>query len=143
MIITSRRIGNILENKMLICFDIDGTLLTDEMNDHGEHLKGIIPTKHLINLHTQGHKIAIVSPSPSRPREFSGDEHWFKRNSSNDYRWENIKDAIIYHGGSSFDVMYVDDLIGNHKMVKKALPTVVCYTPKEFMNLTCPIDDNK
>ena len=82
---------------MLICFDVDGTLLTDEMKDGGEYVKGVIPTNMLIDLWKLGHKIAIVSPSPYLPKQFSGDNHWFKRNSSNDYRWENINDAMIYY----------------------------------------------
>lgn len=121
---------------MLICFDVDGTLLTDEMNNEGEYVKGIIPTTVLIDLWKQGHKIAIVSPSPFLPRQFSGDNHWFKRNSSNDYRWENIRDAMKYYHYSDLDgLIYVDDLIGNHRLVKKEIPTIGCYTPKEFMKI--------
>lgn len=126
-----------------MCFDVDGTLLTDEMDGEGDYVKGIIPTQHLINLWKNGHQIAIVSPSPFLPVQFSGDNHWFKRNSSNDYRWENIKDAMKYYKNDGFGVMYIDDLMGNHKLVKKELPFTVCYTPKEFMDITLQIEDAK
>ena len=120
---------------MLICFDVDGTIDCKE-NDNEDYLKGIIPENVLVELWKQGNQIAIVSPSPYFPDKWKGDNHWFCRNSSNDYRWENINDAMIYYGNLGLDVVYVDDLVGNHKLVQKVLPSVVCYTPEEFLKKT-------
>ena len=115
---------------MLICFDVDETLLTDE--GYGQYVEGIIPTEWLIQLQNKGHKIAIVSPSPFLPKIFR-EKHWFKRNGSNDYRWENIKDAMSYYNiPDTEEVIYVDDLIGNHDIVTKVSHNVYCVTPEEF-----------
>ena len=117
--------------KELLCFDVDGTLLTEEMCGEGEYVKGIIPTKLLIDLWKQGYKIAIVSPSPFLPRQFSGTNHWFKRNGSNDYRWENIMDAREYYKTSLFDTIYIDDLQANRNNVN--LWVKESYSPEEFL----------
>ena len=117
----------------LICFDVDGTLLTDEMENEGQYVKGIIPTETLIYLWKLGHKIAIVSPSPFLPRQFSGDNHLFKRNGSNDYRFENIIDARDYYEMSLLDTIYVDDLEANRKNVKMYVSE--SFSPEEFLNL--------
>jgi hypothetical protein len=119
-------------DKPLICFDVDGTLDCKE-NDGEEYLKGIIPEEVLVNLWKQGFGIAIVSPSPYFPDKWKGNNHWFQRNGSNDYRFENIKDAMECYNTQDFNVLYVDDLIGNHKIVNKVLPDVICYTPEQFM----------
>lgn len=116
---------------MLICFDVDGTLLSDEMKGMGQYMEGIIPTEKLIELEKQGHKIAIVSPSPYLPRRYANEKHWFKRNGSNDYRFENIVDARNYYGMCLLDTIYVDDLEGNHKNVKMYVKE--SFTPEQFM----------
>ncbi len=119
---------------MLFCFDVDGTLLTDRMKDMGQYVEGVIPTNELIKLEEQGHKIAICSPSPYLPDEYANEKHWFKVNSSNDYRWENIKDAMrFYDFTDNTQVFYVDDLIGNCKQVVKHFEGINVYTPEAFM----------
>ncbi len=115
---------------MMFAFDVDGTLLTDKMDNEGQYVKGIIPTIVLTRLEQQGHKVVIVSPSPFRPDGFKV----FARNGSNDYRWENINDAIIYYGMSKEDVIYIDDLESNRKqLLKWGVCTVV--EPDVFMIL--------
>lgn len=98
---------------MLFCFDVDGTLLTDKMDNEGQYVKGVIPTIILNRLEQQGHKVAIVSPSPFRPDGFKV----FDRNGSNDYRWENINDAMDYYGMAKEDIIYVDDLPSNRQQI--------------------------
>ena len=113
---------------MLLCFDCDGTLLTDKMENEGQYVKGVIPTKTLTRLEEQGHKVVIVSPSPFRPDGFKV----FARNGSNDYRWENIKDAMEYYGIGEEQVIYVDDLEANrNQLIKFGIPFV--FSPEAFM----------
>src|SRR3990167_476494 len=114
---------------MLFCFDVDGTLLTDKMEGEGQYVKGIIPTITLTRLEQQGHKVVIVSPSPFRPDGFKV----FSRNGSNNYRWENINDAMEYYGISDKNnVWYIDDLDANlFKMELWGLKNV--FSPKSFM----------
>ena len=116
---------------MLFCFDVDGTLDCKE-NDNEEYLKGIIPEQKLIDLSHQGHIIAIVSPSPYFPSMWK-DKNWFCRNGDGFNRWENIKDAMeFYNIEDKNKVVYVDDLKGVLKLVKKFGIEQV-YTPEEFM----------
>ena len=113
---------------MLFCFDVDGTLLTDKMKDEGQYVKGIIPTSILRELEQKGHRVVIVSPSPFGPGGFKV----FARNGSNDYRWENIKDAMDYYGYSKDHTVYVDDLQSNlHQIMKFGISSV--FTPEAFM----------
>jgi len=119
--------------KQLICFDVDGTLLTKEMENEGQYVKGIIPTSLLIKLWKKDYGIAIVSPSPYLPNQFSGDNHWFKRNGSNDYRWENVDDAIKYYKTNRFNTIYVDDLESNRKQLEKL--DVISYSPEQFVSI--------
>ena len=113
---------------MLFCFDVDGTLLTDEMENEGQYVKGTIPTKTLSLLELAGHKVVIVSPSPFRPDGFKV----FARNESNDYRWENIQDAMDYYGiTDKSDVIYVDDLQLNRIMIIQW--GVDSYSPNGFL----------
>ena len=117
---------------MLFCFDVDGTLLTNKMDNEGQYVKGIIPTIILDRLQQQGHHVVIVSPSPFRPDGFKV----FDRNGSNDYRWENIKDAMEYYGYSGWcygSVVYIDDLHGNLDIVSKNL-NIRTMTPIMFMD---------
>ena len=118
----------------LICFDVDGTLLSEEMKGMGQYVEGVIPTALLIELENQGHKIAIVSPSPYLPRRYANEKHWFKRNGSNDYRFENILDARNYYEMSLLDTIYVDDLEANRKNVLMYVSE--SFSPQEFLNLT-------
>ena len=117
--------------KPLICFDVDGTLLTKEMDNEGEYVKGIIPTELLIDLWKQGFRIAIVSPSPFLPQQFSGDNHWFKEYGSNEYRWKNVDDAIDFYKTNRFNCIYVDDLEANRKQLEKI--DVISYSPEKFL----------
>ncbi len=132
--VNQTKLNKHLSEPKLICFDVDGTLLTDEMENEGQYVKGIIPTKTLIDLWKLGHKIAIVSPSPFLPKQFRGDNHWFKRNGSNDYRFENILDARIYYKMSLLDTIYVDDLEANRKNVKMYVSE--SFSPEEFLEIT-------
>ena len=119
----------------LIAFDIDGTLLTDEMKNEGQYVKGVIPTVVLHNLSAKGINVALVSPSPFGPEAFKNSNHWFARNGSNDYRWENIVDAQIHFGATNDETIYVDDLEGNRTMIEKKLLLVKTYSPEEFMEM--------
>ena len=121
----------------LYCFDVDGTLLTDKMYNEGQYVKGIIPTSSLKQLEAKGHTIAIVSPSPYLPIEYEGDDHWFNRNGSNDYRWENIQDAMKHYKVEKEDVRYVDDLDSNVKQIEKW--GVITYSPEEFLSAHLPV----
>lgn len=117
----------------MYCFDVDGTLLSGEMKDEGEYVRGIIPTTELKKLEAKGNIICIVSPSPFLPAEYTDDKHWFNRNGSNDYRWENINDAMKAHDIPKESVVYVDDLESNRKQIEEW--GVISYSPKEFMNV--------
>lgn len=122
----------------MICFDIDGTLFTEKMENEGQYVKGIIPTNKLKELENSGHIIAIVSPSPFYPDNFMV----FCRNGSNDYRWENINDAMRCNNiKSKYDVCYVDDLDGNRKQIREW--GVMSFSPEEFMKLTVQQEDNE
>lgn len=113
---------------MLFAFDCDGTLLTDKMDKEGQYVKGVIPTIILDRLAQQGHRVVIVSPSPFGPEGFKV----FARNGSNDYRWENIKDAMDYYGMDNSEVAYIDDLEANrNQLIKFGIPFV--YSPEVFM----------
>ena len=121
----------------LITFDIDGTLLTDEMENEGQYVKGIIPTKVLEQLQLKGINVALVSPSPYGPEALKDDQHWFCRNGSNDYRWENIQDAMKAFGVTKDETIYIDDLDSNINQILKW--SVQSYTPEAFMFM---IDNN-
>lgn len=117
----------------LYCFDVDGTLLTKEMEKEGQYVKGIIPTEKLIQIWKSGNFVAIVSPSPYLPEQFSGSNHWFKKNGSNEYRWENVLAAQKFYGVSPNDTIYVDDLKANRKQLETH--GVKSYSPEEFMKI--------
>lgn len=114
---------------MLFCFDVDGTLITDEMMSiNSEYVYGIIPTEVLKDLQYAGHKVCIVSPSPYGPKGFKV----FARNGSNDYRWENIRDAMDYYGFTKDQTVYIDDLQSNIQQITKfGIPFI--FTPEAFM----------
>lgn len=115
----------------LFTFDIDGTLSNNTMNDYGEHVRGIIPTSVLIKLILDGHKVALVSPSPFYPEGF--DNMVFAPNGSNEYRWENVREAMKWNNiTSKDDVVYIDDLKANRENVRKWGIKQV-YSPEEFM----------
>jgi len=118
--------------KQLICFDVDGSLECKE-NDNEEYLKGVVPENLLVKLWKKGYAIAIVSPSPYFPDKWKGDNHWFKRNGSNDYRWENVDDAIKYYKTERLNTTYVDDLKANRIQLKKL--NVISYSPEDFMEI--------
>ncbi len=115
----------------LYTFDVDGTLLTERMKGENQYVKGIIPTSKLLELENKGHYIAIVSPSPFLPKEY--EDVWFKEYESNDYRWKNIADAMLFYHEIEENTVYIDDLIGNLKSVNKVFPKMKFYTPQEFM----------
>ena len=117
----------------LFCFDVDGTLLSNEMKDMGQYVEGIIPTETLVNLERIGHKVVVVSPSPYLPKRYTDDNHWFKRNGSNDYRWENINDAMKSYDVPKESVRYVDDLESNRNQIEKW--GVISYSPEEFLSM--------
>ena len=48
--------------KQLICFDVDGTLLTKEMENEGQYVKGIIPTSLLLNYGKKIMDSASINP---------------------------------------------------------------------------------
>lgn len=116
---------------MLYCFDVDGTLLTDEMENEGQYVKGIIPTAKLIQLEEEGHKVVIVSPSPFLPQRYANQYQWIKPFGSNDYRWANVKKAIQIHHCIIEDTIYIDDLEANRIQLDKL--GVKSYSPEEFM----------
>ncbi len=117
----------------LYCFDVDGTLLTKEMEGEGQYVKGIIPTEKLIEIWKSGNFIAIVSPSPYLPEQFSGSNHWFKKNGSNEYRWENVFAAQKFYKVSNEDTVYVDDLESNRNQLESY--RIKSYSPEEFMKI--------
>jgi len=119
-------------NRWLFCFDVDGTLDCKE-NDNEEYLKGTIPEDVLVELWKKGHKITIVSPSPFFPKKWKGENHWFARNDSNDYRWENIKDAISYYMMDKFNTIYIDDLPSNRSKIQEW--GVISFDPDTFMEI--------
>lgn len=125
--------GCLTLDKMLICWDVDGTIDCKE-NDKEEYLKGIVPEDDIVRLWIKGHQIAICSPSPYFPDKWKGDNHWFKRNGSNFSRWENIKDAMKHYNVTDKDkVIYVDDLLGNLKIIRDVYGIKKVYTPQGFM----------
>lgn len=115
----------------LFCFDVDGTLLTEEMKDEGEYVKGVIPTHVLEDLERKGHKVAIVSPSPFLPDKYANERYWFKVNGSNTYRWENVAQAMKYYEEDPTTTVYVDDLEANRKQLENL--GVRCYDPEAFL----------
>jgi len=117
----------------LYCFDVDGTLLTEEMQNEGEYVKGIIPTEKLVQLEDQGNKIVIVSPSPFLPKIYANESTWIKDFGSNEYRWANVKKAIQLYRCAIEDTVYVDDLEANRKQLEKL--GVKSYSPQEFMKI--------
>ena len=119
--------------KKLFAFDVDGTLLTDEMENEGQYVKGIIPTEKLIELEKKGNIVVILSPSPFLPQRYTDDNHWFKKFGSNEYRGINVEIAMKTHGISAENTIYVDDLESNRKQLEKF--KVKSYTPEEFMAL--------
>ena len=116
---------------MLFAFDVDGTLLTEEMENEGQYVKGIIPTQRLLNLEKDGHTIVIVSPSPFLPQRYDDVKHWIKKYGSNEYRWANVLQAMQIHGFTSKDTRYVDDLEANRKQLESY--GIKSYSPEEFM----------
>jgi len=116
--------------KKLFAFDVDGTLLTEEMKDEGQYVKGIIPTEKLIELE-KNNKVVIVSPSPFLPKIYADKEHWFKKYGSNEYRWANVALAASVYGISYEDTIYVDDLEANRKQLEKL--HIKSYSPEDFM----------
>jgi len=117
----------------LYCFDVDGTLLTEEMQNEGEYVKGIIPTEKLVELEEKGNRVVIVSPSPFLPKRYDNESTWIKDFGSNDYRWLNVKKAIQIHRCAIEDTVYVDDLEANRKQMEKY--GVKSYSPQEFMKI--------
>jgi len=125
----------------LYCFDVDGTLLTEEMQNEGEYVKGIIPTEKLVELEdkgnrvviVKGNRVVIVSPSPFLPKRYDNESTWIKDFGSNDYRWANVKKAIQIHRCEIEDTVYVDDLEANRKQLEKL--GVKSYSPQEFMKI--------
>ena len=118
---------------MLICWDVDGTIDCKE-NDGEDYLKGIVPEDVIVELWKSGHSIAICSPSPYFPDKWKGDNHWFCRNGDNFSRWENIKDAMVHYKVTDKDqVVYVDDLRGNLKIIRDVFGIKNVYTPEGFM----------
>jgi hypothetical protein len=116
----------------LICLDVDGTLDCKE-NDNEQYLKGIVPTKLLLELQNKGINIALCSPSPYSPETFRNSSHWFCRNGSNDYRWENVIDAMNTFRIMKSETIYVDDLESNrNQLIREG---VTSYSPEEFMIL--------
>jgi hypothetical protein len=117
---------------MLFTFDVDETLLTEEMENEGQYVKGVIPTQILMDLESNGHDIAVVSPSPFLPKQYADDNHWFKRNGNSFCRLENIRDAQKYYKTDDKDTIYVDDLVGVLKMIMSQ-SKINCFTPEQFM----------
>lgn len=115
----------------LFCFDVDGTLLTDEMENEGQYVKGIIPTELLIRLEKEGHKIAVVSPSPYLPKRYT--DNWFKEYGSNEYRWKNVQDAMVAHNFKESETIYIDDLEANRNQLHEQ--GIFAISPEEFMRL--------
>jgi hypothetical protein len=125
-------------NKLgLICFDVDGTLLTKEMEGMGEYVEGIIPTSLLLELEEKGWDIAIVSPSPFLPAIYANDDHWFCKEGSTEYRIHNINEAIAFCNArlnSTSTIIYVDDLKGNRNTITKQSGGFIrCMSPEFFM----------
>ena len=116
--------------KKLFAFDVDGTLLTEEMKDEGQYVKGIIPTEKLIELE-KNNIVVIVSPSPFLPKRYANKKHWFKKFGSNESRWANVLLARSFYGISFEDTIYVDDLEANRKQLEKLY--VKSYSPEDFM----------
>lgn len=117
----------------LYCFDVDGTLSNSKMNGESEYIRGIIPTSVIVDILAKGDKVAIVSPSPFYPEGF--ENLIFARNGSNDYRFENIKDAMRHYNIEKRDVVYVDDLLGNLKSVFYALTPICILLPEDFIRM--------
>lgn len=112
---------------MLFCFDVDGTLLCDEMKGMGQYVEGIIRTDYLDILHGAGHHIAICSPSPYYPHKYQV----FAKFGSNEYRWKNVADAMDCYQISKDSTVYIDDLEANLKQLKEY--GVHTLTPEEFL----------
>lgn len=117
----------------LYCFDVDGTLLTDEMQNEGEYVKGIIPTQKLIEIEENGDKVAIVSPSPFLPKRYANEHQWINKFGSNEYRWANVKKAIQINRATIEDTVYVDDLEANRIQLENL--GIKSYSPQEFMKI--------
>lgn len=115
----------------LYCFDVDGTLLTDEMQNEGQYVKGIIPTQKLIEIEENGDKVAIVSPSPFLPKRYANEYQWINKFGSNEYRWANVKKAIQINRTTIEDTVYVDDLEANRIQLENL--GIKSYSPQEFM----------
>lgn len=115
----------------LVCFDIDGTLDTAEMENEGQYVQGIVPTEVLLTLQNKSINVALVSPSPFGPEAFKDSKHWFCKNGSNDYRWENVLEAMNSFAVSKAETVYVDDLESNRNQLLGE--GVQSYSPEEFM----------
>ena len=120
-----------MTDKMLFCFDVDGTLTNQKMIGDKFTYAGIIPTHVLVYLISYGHRVAIVSPSPYFPEGF--ESMVYAKNGSNDYRWENIENAMVANNIlDKNSVVYVDDLKANRDKIKTWGVREV-YSPEEFM----------
>lgn len=109
----------------LYCFDVDGTLLTKEMVNESEHIKGIIKEDVLDQLEQYGHKIVIVSPSPYLPAKYKNKDHWIKDYVVNEERFLNVKKAMSLYGYTKDNTIYIDDSESLRNQVSKALEVKV------------------
>ena len=118
----------------LFCFDIDGTLDTEEMAKrgelHGGYVMGGISEYILKEIESHGSHVAIVSPSPFAPKGFKVIADF----GSNDYRWRNVFDAMKHFRITKIDdVVYIDDLSANRIQLQSYAIRV--YSPSSFMTL--------
>jgi hypothetical protein len=115
---------------MLFVFDVDGTLLCDEMKGMGQYVEGVIPTAILDRLLEQGNCIAIASPSPYYPHKYR--DFVFCPFGSNEYRWRNVMDAMIAFDKPKTDTIYIDDLEANRAQLQDW--GVRSLSPEAFMS---------
>lgn len=118
--------------KKLFVFDVDRTLLTQEMDDESDYVKGVITTERLDQLEKQGHCVCITSPSPFVDKRYRDGKHWIKNFESNDDRWLAVKNAMNLHGFNAENTIYIDDSEELRKQVKGALGIKVL-SPEEFL----------
>jgi hypothetical protein len=105
---------------VILAFDIDGTLLTKEMDDEGEYMKGLIRTEELTALSEKGFSITIVSPSPFYPKNKDGIPMFqmFQEWGGDTMRWKNLADAENYFGKADLK-LYISNN-GDRKEAQKA-----------------------
>ena len=115
----------------LYCFDVDGTLLTEEMDNESDYVKGIIKTDSLLRLEEKGHQVVVVSPSPYLNKRYR-DKHWVKDFESNDQRHLNVKKAMEIHSFTKEQTIYIDDGEELRKQVKESLQ-IKTLSPEEFL----------